>query len=53
MRTLFAAGLIVGLVAWIFVLQRRLQAERMRSDMYRDIAGRLDRKIVELSGRGA
>jgi hypothetical protein len=53
MRTLFAAGLVAGMVVWIFVLQRRLQAERMRGDMYRDIAGRLDRKIVELSGRGA
>ena len=52
MRTLFAAGLVAGMIAWIIVLQRRLQAERMRGDMYREIAARLDRRIVELGGKG-
>jgi len=41
-----------GLAAWIVSLQRRLQAARMRGDMYRDISARLDRQVVELSGRG-
>jgi hypothetical protein len=38
--------------AWIFALQRRLRAAQMRGDMYRDISARLDRRVVELSGRG-
>lgn len=53
MRTLFTAGAIAGIAAWMFVLRRRLQAERMRGDMYRDIAARLERQITTLSGRGA
>jgi hypothetical protein len=53
MRTLFAAGVVAGIVAWIFMIQRRLRAERMRGDMYRDIAARLERQVGELSGRGA
>ena len=52
MRTPFAVGTIIGMLAWILVLQRRLRAARMRGDMYRDIAARLDRQVVELSGRG-
>jgi hypothetical protein len=45
-------ALFIAMVAWIFALQRRLQAARMRGDMYRDISARLDRRVVELSGRG-
>ena len=52
MRTLFSIGLVVGMAAWILILQRRLQAARMRGDMYRDIAERLDRQVSELSGPG-
>lgn len=52
MRTLFPIGLILGMAAWIYALQRRLQAAQMRGDMYRDVAARLDRQVVELSGRG-
>lgn len=52
MRMPFSVGLLIGLAVWIFVLQRRLHAARMRGDMYRDIAARLDRQVVELNGRG-
>jgi hypothetical protein len=52
MRTLFWVGLIAGLSAWVFALRRRLYAARMRGDMYRDIAARLDRRLAELSERG-
>jgi hypothetical protein len=51
MRTLFWIAVISGMAVWIVSLQRRLEAARMRSDMYRDISARLDRKVVELSGR--
>jgi len=51
MRTLFWIAVIIGMALWIVSLQRRLQAARMRGDMYRDISARLDRKVVELSGR--
>lgn len=42
--------LIVGIVGsaavfWIIDLQRRLQAARIRGDMYRDISIRLDRRL--------
>jgi hypothetical protein len=40
------------MAAWIFELRRRLNAARMRGDMYRDISARLDRRVAELSGRG-
>ena len=53
MRTPLAVSMILGMVAWILVLQRRLRAARMRGDMYRDIAARLDQRVVELSGRGS
>ena len=52
MPRLFWIAVIAGLAAWIVSLQRRLQAARMRGDMYRDISVRLDRQVVELSGRG-
>jgi len=51
MRTLFWVAVISGMAIWIVSLQRRLQAARMRGDMYRDISARLDRRVVELSGR--
>jgi type IV secretory pathway TrbD component len=51
MRTLFWIAAIIGMAIWIVSLQRRLQAAQMRGDMYRDISARLDRKVVELSGR--
>ena len=43
---------IVALSIWIVMLQRRLQAARMRGDMYRDISARLDRRVVELTRPG-
>lgn len=52
MRTLYWVGAVAGLTAWIIALQRRLRSAQMRGDMYRDIAVRLDRQIVELQGRG-
>jgi hypothetical protein len=49
MRTLFWIAVVIGMAAWVVILQRRLLAARMRGDMYRDIAARLDRRVVELS----
>jgi len=51
MRMLFWVVAFVGLATWILSLQRRLQAAQMRGDMYRDVAARLDRRVVELSGQ--
>ena len=50
MPRLFWIALLIGMATWIIALQRRLQAARMRGDMYRDISARLDRRVVELSG---
>jgi hypothetical protein len=52
MRRLFWALGIAGVVMWIAGLQRRLRAAQMRGDMYRDIAARLDRQLVELAAQG-
>jgi hypothetical protein len=52
MRKLIWLAVIVALSAWIVMLQRRLQAARMRGDMYRDISARLDRRVVELTRPG-
>ena len=52
MRKLFWVAVGVALAAWIALLQRRLQAARMRGDMYRDISTRLDRRVVELTPLG-
>jgi hypothetical protein len=52
MRRFMWVALVGGLVGWIVSLRQRLQAAEMRGDMYRDIAARLDRQIVELSERG-
>jgi hypothetical protein len=51
MPRLFWLAVIIGMVAWIIALQRRLHAARMRGDMFRDISARLDRRVVELSGK--
>jgi hypothetical protein len=51
-RRLFWAALAGGLAVWVVSLRQRLQAAQMRGDMYRDIAARLDRQIVDLSERG-
>ena len=52
MRKLFWLAIFIALAAWITILQRRLQAARMRGDMYRDISTRLDRRVVELTQLG-
>jgi hypothetical protein len=52
MRRLFWAVVLAGLAGWIVSLRQRLRAAQMRGDMYRDIAARLDRQIVELGDRG-
>jgi hypothetical protein len=52
MRRLLWAVIIGGAVVWIVTLRQRLQAAEMRGDMYRDIAARLDRQIVDLNERG-
>jgi hypothetical protein len=46
------AALVGGMAVWIISLRQRLQAAEMRGDMYRDIAARLDRQLVELNDRG-
>lgn len=51
MRTMLTLLGICGVAAWIIALQRRLQAAQMRGDMYRDIAVRLDRQLVEHNGQ--
>lgn len=40
---------VFGGLGYLIVLQRELAAARLRGDMYRDIAARLDRRVVELS----
>jgi hypothetical protein len=52
MRKLIWLILFIAFAVWIVVLQRRLQAARMRADMYRDISARLDRRVVELTKLG-
>jgi hypothetical protein len=51
MRRLLGSALFIGMAVWIVTLRRRLHAAQMRGDMYRDISARLDRRVVELSGR--
>lgn len=36
-------------VAYLFSLRRALEAANLRGDMYRDIAARLDKRVVELT----
>ena len=52
MRKLIWLAVFIVLAVWIVILQRRLQASRMRGDMYRDISARLDRRVVELTKPG-
>jgi hypothetical protein len=52
MRKLIWLVVVIALAAWVALLQRRLQAARMRGDMYRDISTRLDRRVVELTQPG-
>ena len=52
MRRLFWVLGIAGAAMWIVGLRRRLHAAQMRGDMYRDIAARLDRQLVELAAQG-
>ena len=52
MRRFFWAALVGALVVLIVSLRQRLQVAQMRGDMYRDIAARLDRQIVDLNERG-
>ena len=52
MHRLLWAAIVGGVVVWIVSLRQRLQAAEMRGDMYRDIAARLDRQIVDLNERG-
>jgi hypothetical protein len=52
MRRLLWAAIVGGIVIWIVSLRQRLHAAEMRGDMYRDIAARLDRQIVDLNERG-
>ena len=52
MRKLVWFAVLIALAAWVVMLQRRLQAARMRGDMYRDISARLDRRVVQLTKPG-
>lgn len=47
MRTLLFVLSLILLIVWVVVLQRRLEAAQMRGDMYREIAARLDRQLVQ------
>ncbi len=49
MRNVFWAGLVAGLTVWIGVMYRQLEAARLRGDLYRDAANRLDRRVSELT----
>jgi hypothetical protein len=44
-------ALVGGMAVWIISLRQRLKVAAMRGDMYRDIAARLDRQVVELNER--
>lgn len=49
MARLLALLGVSGLIAYAVMLRRQLDASRMRGDMYRDIAVRLDQKVAELN----
>ena len=51
MRFFLWAALVAGMAAWIARLRRDLQAARLRGDMYREAAARLERRIGALSGQ--
>ena len=44
-------ALLGAAALWILDLRRRLQAERMRGDMYRDISARLDRRLADMAAQ--
>ena len=48
MRLVLGIGAALGLVAYVITAQRALRAAQLRGDMYRDIAARLDRRVVDL-----
>jgi hypothetical protein len=52
MSKLIWLTIFILLAVWVAILQRRLQAARMRGDMYRDISARLDQRVVELTRPG-
>lgn len=47
-RLLWIIGAL-GAVGYLVSLQRELHAARLRGDMYRDIAARLDKRVAELT----
>lgn len=49
MRQLLWIITMLAAVAYVVVQQRALRAARLRGDMYRDIAARLDKRVVELT----
>ncbi|MBC8163738.1 MAG: hypothetical protein H7Z42_21225 [Roseiflexaceae bacterium] len=52
MRTVIWLMAALGVAGVVAFQQRELRAARLRGDMYRDIAARLDQRVVEL-GDGA
>ena len=42
-------AIVLGLVGLVVYQQRELQAARLRGDMYRDIAARLDKRVAGLT----
>jgi hypothetical protein len=51
MRTIFWLGMLLGLLIWLVIVQRRLRAERIRGAMYRQLAARLERRLAAQSGQ--
>ncbi len=49
MRKLFWMLAALATVGGLVFQQRELRAARLRGDMYRDIAARLDKRVVELT----
>ncbi|NJP07580.1 MAG: hypothetical protein HC837_19140 [Chloroflexaceae bacterium] len=46
-KALFWMVVLAAVLLWTRMMQRRLHIARMRGDMYRDIAARLDRRLAE------
>ncbi len=42
-------AIVLGLIGLVVYQQRELQAARLRGDMYRDIAARLDKRVAGLT----
>lgn len=51
MRSFVRAALIAGLGIWIIRLRRELRDARLRGDMYRDAAGRMERRLGPPGGQ--